>query len=120
MMLFGRHVNRMVNHMKSCLWMMGAKIKPLRYSRNYISKILTAAKQHKYWHGDKTILTQIAKAQPSDTNETLQTISDLLKALLKAAWFIENVNEDTPNKNQHFFETRAAWRKAIAQANGRA
>jgi hypothetical protein len=38
----------------------------------------------------------------------------LRAALEKAAWFIENVNEDTPNRSELFFETREAWRNAFA------
>lgn len=40
----------------------------------------------------------------------------LLEAVQKLAWFIENVSEDTPNRNDLFFEARETWRNAIAQA----
>lgn len=41
---------------------------------------------------------------------------DLLAALQKAAWFIENATDETPNRTQLFFEARAAWSAAIAKA----
>lgn len=37
-----------------------------------------------------------------------------LEALRKCAWFIENVNEDTPDRVKLFFETREAWRNAMS------
>jgi hypothetical protein len=48
--------------------------------------------------------------------EYIEILQRLLAALEKAAWFIENVNEDTPDRTSLFFETREAWRNAIAQA----
>jgi len=41
---------------------------------------------------------------------------DLLAALEKAAWFIENA-DSLPDRTARFFETREAWRAAIAKAS---
>jgi hypothetical protein len=43
----------------------------------------------------------------------------VLEALKKATWFIENVNDDTPNRTELFFETREAWRKCHRQNGGK-
>lgn len=42
----------------------------------------------------------------------------LVEALKKAAWFIENVDDETPNRTELFFEARSAWRAALALAKG--
>lgn len=46
-------------------------------------------------------------------SDTQKTLDCLAAALQKAAGFIENVNDDTPNRTQLFFEAREAWREAF-------
>jgi hypothetical protein len=52
-----------------------------------------------------------------DNARLIAAAPELLAALQKAAWFIENVSDDTPDRTELFFETREAWRNAIAKAS---
>lgn len=40
----------------------------------------------------------------------------LLEAVKKLAWFIENVNPDDTDSTENFFKVREIWRDAIAAA----
>lgn len=44
---------------------------------------------------------------------------DLLEALKAAAYFIENVPDDAPDRQEQFFAVRDAWRVALDKAEGR-
>ncbi len=44
---------------------------------------------------------------------------ELLEAVKQLAWFIENVNDDTPDRSELFFKARETWRNAIMKAEGK-
>lgn len=52
-------------------------------------------------------------AAPYDPNKDPGVIIDVLHNTIKQlAWFIENVNDDTPDRTDKFFACREAWRNA--------
>jgi hypothetical protein len=67
--------------------------------------------------GGGEIIAEVMSGNIADMNIMAASL-DLLEALRKAAWFIENVNQNTPNKTELFFQTREAWRNAIEKAEG--
>lgn len=57
----------------------------------------------------------IAEAQTKLYGPPEMTPKELLKLIRDLAWFIENVNQDTPDRNERFFALRERWRKALEQ-----
>ena len=59
----------------------------------------------------------MATNQAAQLQAKLQAASRLMTTVSALAWFIENVNQDDPERDAKFFRARALWRDALAAAD---
>ena len=64
-------------------------------------------------YGEKLAISKM----PADAVKVHEAAKKLLAALQQAAWFIENVTDETEDKNEQFFATREMWRSAYEAAS---
>lgn len=87
-------------------------------TRRFTTRV--GAQKHADWHLGFTSRVSM-RTVPAFHRRPVRPISQttarkLLKTVQQLAWFIENVTDDTPDRNEQFFRAREMWRGAIAAA----